>query len=242
MIKRSSMENKANKIITALDVNNREQAMALVKSLPEAQIFKVGLRLFTAEGPSLLEQLTKMGKLIFLDLKFHDIPNTVAGAVESAVIHGAYMMTLHAAGGRDMMLRASEEATHISKAQGIPRPLLLAVTVLTSMKSDSLEEIGIHSEIKKQVLTLAHLAKNSGMDGIVCSPQELELIKKEFPENFLAVTPGIRPIWASTDDQKRIMTPSQALQKGADYIVIGRPIIAAANPRDSFKRILQEIE
>ena len=236
------MENKAEKIITALDVNNREQALALVKALPEARIFKVGLRLFTSEGPSLLEELAKMGKLIFLDLKFHDIPNTVAGAVESAVMHGAYMMTLHAAGGREMMLRAAEEASRISKAQDIPRPLLLAVTVLTSMKSDSLKEIGIQTEIKKQVMTLAQLAKNSGMDGIVCSPQELELIKKEFPENFLVVTPGIRPCWASTDDQKRIMTPSQAIQKGADYIVIGRPIIAASDPRDSFKKILQEIE
>ena len=236
------MVNKAKKIIIALDVNDGKKALSIVEALPAAQIFKVGLRLFTAEGPALLKQLTKMGKLIFLDLKFHDIPNTVAGAVESAVVHGVYMMTLHASGGRDMMLRAAEEATRLSKTQGNNRPLLLAVTVLTSFKSGSLKETGIHSDITKQVLTLASLAKNSGMDGIVCSPQELELIKKEFPKDFLAVTPGIRPIWASADDQKRIMTPSQALQKGADYIVIGRPVIAAPDPQDSFKKILEEIK
>jgi len=242
MTVRSSIENKAKKIIIALDVNNGKKALALVKELPEAQIFKVGLRLFTAEGPSLLDQLTNMGKLIFLDLKFHDIPNTVAGAVESAVTHGVYMMTLHASGGRDMMKRAAEEATRISKTQGNTRPLLLAVTVLTSLKSESLKETGIHSDITKQVLTLAHLAKDSGMDGIVCSPQELELIKKEFPKDFLVITPGIRPTWASANDQKRIMTPSQALQKGADYIVVGRPVIAASDPQDSFKKILEEIK
>ena len=140
------------------------------------------------------------------------------------------------------MSRAAEEAKHISITQGYTKPLLLAVTVLTSLKSENLKEIGIHSDITNQVLTLAHLAKDSGMDGIVCSPQELELIKKEFPRDFLAVTPGIRPFWASADDQKRIMTPSQALQKGADYIVIGRPVIAASDPQDSFKKILEEIK
>jgi len=241
MTEQSSIENTAKKIIIALDVSNGEKALALVKTLPEAQIFKVGLRLFTAEGPSLLETLTKMGKLIFLDLKLHDIPTTVAGAVESAVVHGAYMITLHASGGRDMMLRAAEEAASSSKAHGKKKPLLLAVTVLTSLRPGSLKEIGMDSDIKKQVLVLAQLAKDSGLDGIVCSPQELELIKKEFPRDFLVVTPGIRPAWASANDQKRIMTPSQALKKGADYIVIGRPIIAAPNPQDSFKKILQEI-
>ncbi|MBN2244674.1 MAG: orotidine-5'-phosphate decarboxylase [Candidatus Aminicenantes bacterium] len=241
MKERSSLESMARKIIIALDVKDGKKALALVKALPEAQIFKVGLRLFIAEGPSLLEKLKKMGKSVFLDLKLHDIPNTVAGAIESAVLHGAHMITLHAAGGREMMTRAAEEAALNSKAHGKEKPLLLAVTVLTSLKPNSLEEVGMNSDIEKQVLILAHLAQAAGMDGIICSPQELEFIKKEFPENFLAVTPGIRPLWASPDDQKRIMTPSQALNKGADYIVIGRPVIAAPDPQESFQRILQEI-
>lgn len=231
----------ARKIIIALDVNQGDKALALVKVLPEAQIFKVGLRLFISEGPSLLEKLNKMGKSVFLDLKLHDIPNTVAGAVESAVLHGAHMITLHASGGREMMIRAVEEAVLSAKTHGKEKPLLLAVTILTSLKPDSLKKIGMNSDIVKQVLVLARLAKDAGMDGIVCSPQELEIIKKEFPENFLAVTPGIRPLWASPDDQKRIMTPSQAFNKGADYIVIGRPVIAGPDPQDSFKKILEEI-
>lgn len=241
MTERSTTENNAKKIIIALDVNKGEKALELVKALPEGQIFKVGLRLFISEGPPLLEKLNEMGKSVFLDLKLHDIPNTVAGAVESAVLHGVFMITLHASGGRDMMKRAAEEATHSSKALGKKRPLLLAVTILTSLKSDNLKEIGMNSDIVRQVLLLAQLAKDSGMDGIVCSPQELELIKKEIPQDLLVVTPGIRPTWASANDQKRIMTPSQALNKGADYIVIGRPIIEAPNPLASFQRILQEI-
>ncbi len=230
----------AKKIIVALDVENKEKALLLVRELDRAEIFKVGLKLFTAEGPAFLQEILGLGKKIFLDLKLHDIPNTVAGAVRMGIKNGAHMITLHASGGREMMVRAAEaagEAERTTKA----KPLLLAVTVLTSLKDEELKEIGMVSETRKQVLTLAKLAKDAGMDGVVCSPQEIDLIRKELDEAFLVVTPGIRPSWAASHDQKRIMTPSRAIEKGADYLVIGRPIIEAPSPQDAFLKICEEL-
>jgi len=237
------MENKydvAKRIIVALDVESREKAFSLVKELERAEIFKVGLKLFTAEGPALLQDITDLGKKIFLDLKLHDIPNTVAGAVRMGIKRGVHMLTLHASGGKEMMTNAAEAARE-AETEGKTKPLLLAVTVLTSLKDEELKEIGIVSETRAQVLRLANLAKEAGMDGVVCSPQEIDFIRKELGETFLVVTPGIRPSWAAANDQKRIMTPSQAIEKGADYLVIGRPIIEAPSPKEAFLKICEEL-
>ncbi len=237
------MENKydvAKRIIVALDVEGREKALSLVRELDRAEIFKVGLKLFTAEGPVLLKEIKELGKKIFLDLKLHDIPNTVAGAVKMGIKNGVHMLTLHASGGREMMVRAAE-AVRDAQTEGKTKPLLLAVTVLTSLKDEELKEVGIFSETRTQVLRLAHLAKESGMDGVVCSPQEIDFIRQELGEAFLVVTPGIRPSWAAAYDQKRIMTPSQAIEKGADYLVIGRPIIEAPSHEEAFFKICEEL-
>jgi orotidine-5'-phosphate decarboxylase len=230
------------KIIIALDVKNKEEAVAVVSGLKDARTFKVGLELFTAEGPALFKKLKALRKSIFLDLKLHDIPNTVAGAVRSAVRHGVQMMTIHTSGGRDMMARAAEAARETAEAEKIERPLLLGVTILTSLKSAELDEVGMKPDVAGQVLRLAGLAKSAGMDGVVCSPQEIEIIRKEHGRDLLIVTPGIRPAWAAAQDQKRIMTPAEAVQKGADYLVIGRPITGAASPQEAFARIVEELE
>ena len=230
------------KIIIALDVKNKEEAVAVVSGLKDARTFKVGLELFTAEGPALFKKLKALRKSIFLDLKLHDIPNTVAGAVRSAVRHGVQMMTIHTSGGREMMARAAEAARETAEAEKVETPLLLGVTVLTSLKSAELDEVGMKPDVAGQVLRLAGLAKSAGMDGIVCSPQEIEILRKEHGRDLLIVTPGIRPAWAAAQDQKRIMTPAEAVQKGADYLVIGRPITGAASPRDAFARIVEELE
>ena len=233
-------EDLAKKIIVALDVGTKKEAFSLVKQLEGVDIFKVGLKLFTAEGPPLLDEIKAMGKKVFLDLKLHDIPNTVGEAVKSAVKHGAHMMTLHSSGGREMMERAVLSAVEEAKKQMTKEPLLLAVTVLTSLKNEQLEEIGMVSDTVSQVFRLAHLAKEAGVKGIVCSPQEIEIVKKEFGEDILVVAPGIRPSWAAAHDQKRIMTPALAFQKGADYLVIGRPITEAPSPHEAFLKILKE--
>ena len=230
------------KIIIALDVKNKEEAVAIVSRLKEARTFKVGLELFTAEGPALFKKLKVLRKGIFLDLKLHDIPNTVAGAVRSAVRHGVQMMTIHTSGGREMMTRAAEAARETAEVEKVETPLLLGVTVLTSLKSAELDEVGMKPDVAGQVLRLAGLAKAAGMDGVVCSPQEIKIIRKEHGRDLLIVTPGIRPAWAAAQDQKRIMTPAEAVQKGADYLVIGRPITGAASPQEAFARIVEELE
>jgi len=229
------------KIIVALDVSSKEEALTLVRQLKETKIFKVGLQLFTVEGPSLVKNLQDLGKKVFLDLKFHDIPNTVAGAIRMGVRMGVHMMTLHASGGKEMMTAAARSANEEADKMGISPPLLLAVTVLTSLKDESLKDIGIGTDMKSQVLNLGGLASQSGIKGIVCSPKEIEAIKKAFKKDLLVVAPGIRPKWAAAQDQKRILTPAQAVQKGADYLVIGRPITQAPSPHDAFLRILDEM-
>jgi len=229
------------KIIIALDVGTKREALALAELLGEARIFKIGLELFTAEGPALLEETVRVGKRPFLDLKFHDIPNTAAGAVRSATRNDAHMLTLHTSGGKEMMAAAARAAQEESARSGKGRPILLGVTVLTSLKDEELRVIGFGHGVADQVLRLAVLAKDAGLDGVVCSPHEIEIIKKECGRDFLVVTPGIRPSWAAAQDQKRIMTPAEALQKGADYLVIGRPITGAASPGEAFLRVLAEI-
>ena len=235
-------DNKAEKIIIALDVSNKEEALSLVRQLKDTIIFKVGLQLFTIEGPSLVKNLHDLGKKVFLDLKLHDIPNTVAGAVRMGVRVGVHMMTLHASGGKEMMASAARAAKEEAESAGKKSPLLLAVTVLTSLKDEQLKDIGIGAGTERQVLNLAELALQSGIKGIVCSPKEIEVIKKTYKKGLAVVAPGIRPKWAAAQDQKRILTPALALQKGADYLVIGRPITQAPSPHDAFLRILDELK
>jgi orotidine-5'-phosphate decarboxylase len=231
----------ADRIIIALDVPTKEEGIALVGRLADARTFKIGLELFTAEGPALFRKLKVLRKDIFLDLKLHDIPNTVAGAVRSAYRHGVQMMTVHTSGGREMMAKAAEAARAAADAGKGPKPILLGVTVLTSLKGPDLEEVGMGPDVASQVLRLAGLAKSAGLDGVVCSPQEIEVLRKEYGRELVIVTPGIRPVWAAAQDQKRIMTPAEAVAKGADYLVIGRPITGAPSPNEAFLRIAEEI-
>jgi orotidine-5'-phosphate decarboxylase len=230
------------RIIIALDVENKEKGLELVRELAEAGIFKVGLELFTAEGPALLKEIRALGKKIFLDLKLHDIPNTVAEAVRVGVRHGAHMMTIHTSGGPEMMAKAAEVARTESEKRRVEKPLLLGVTILTSLKNEELGSIGMVPDTSAQVQRLAALAKKAGMDGIVCSAQEIELVRKEVGPDCLIVTPGIRPAWAAAQDQKRIMTPAEAVKKGSDYLVIGRPITQASSPREAFLKIVEELK
>jgi orotidine-5'-phosphate decarboxylase len=231
----------AARIIIALDVESRDQALALVRALPETQVFKVGLELFTAEGPRLIQDLQALGKGVFLDLKLHDIPNTVAEAARIGVRHGAAMMTIHASGGEEMMARAAEVARNEAEKRGVARPLLLGVTILTSLKNEILASIGMIADTGAQVLRLAALAKKAGMDGVVCSAQEIEIVRRETGAGFLIVTPGIRPAWAAAQDQKRIMTPAEAVAKGSDYLVVGRPVTQASSPQEAFQKIVDEL-
>ncbi len=219
-----------------------DDALALVSRLQGARTFKIGLQLFSAEGPALFKKLRVLRKDVFLDLKLHDIPNTVAGAVRSAIGHGVQMMTIHTSGGREMMAEAAEAAAGEARSRERDKPLLLGVTVLTSLKSAELAEIGMTPDLTDQVLRLAALAKASGLDGVVCSPQEIEVLRREFGRDLVIVTPGIRPRWAAALDQKRIMTPAEAVAKGADFLVVGRPVTAASSPEDAFLRIVEELD
>jgi orotidine-5'-phosphate decarboxylase len=232
----------AHRIITALDVENKAQALALVRRLDKAVLFKVGLELFTAEGPALLQEIKMLGKGVFLDLKLHDIPNTVGEAARIGVRHGAGMMTIHTSGGGEMMVRAAATTAEEAAKSGSVPPILLGVTILTSLKNDDLAAIGMMPDTSRQVLRLAALAKASGMSGVVCSAQEIEIVRKEVGPDFLIVTPGIRPAGAAVQDQKRVMTPALAVAKGSDYLVVGRPITQAASPAEAFAKIVEELE
>lgn len=231
----------AERVIIALDVKNKDEGLALIRTLESAVLFKVGLQLYTAEGPGLLREIQALGKRVFLDLKLHDIPNTVAEAVRSGMRLGAWMMTLHTSGGRTMMEEAAKAAADEAARTGLPKPVLLGVTVLTSLKDADLQEVGFAGNVMDQVLRLAGLAKAAGLDGVVCSPQEIEAVRREFGRELRIVTPGIRPAGADVHDQKRIMTPARAVALGADYLVIGRPITAAPAPNDAFRAIAAEI-
>ncbi len=225
------------KIIVALDYPAAAPALALADRLqPTLCRLKVGKELFTATGPALLEQLMKRGFEIFLDLKFHDIPNTAAQACKAAANLGVWMVNVHALGGRKM-LEAAREAVNNS-AQ---RPKLIAVTVLTSMAQEDFADIGIGATPAEMVLRLAWLARDSGLDGVVCSAQEATLLRGQCGKEFCLVTPGIRPAQASLDDQSRVMTPLAALQAGSSYLVIGRPVTQAADPLQALLDINKEI-
>lgn len=226
------------KIIVALDYPQAEPALALAGRLdPSLCRLKVGKELFTAAGPRLVEQLTDRGFSVFLDLKFHDIPNTVAGACEAAARLGVWMLNVHALGGSAMMQAAR---TALDKLQ--QRPLLVAVTVLTSMDRQALAEIGLPGSVEHNVLHLAGLARESGLDGVVCSALETSALRQALGQDFCLVTPGIRPQGAGTDDQLRIATPANALRQGSNYLVIGRPITQAADPLLALQRISMDIQ
>jgi len=227
-----------NRIIIALDFPDEQQAMALVKRLDPAKCrVKVGKELFTRCGPVLVEKLVNSGFDVFLDLKFHDIPQTVARACVAAAELGVWMINVHALGGRKMM-----EAAHEAIQKSVHSPLLIAVTILTSMDDEDIHEIGLSGQATSNALHLAKLAQQSGLDGVVCSPHEVEAIRRSFGQEFLLVTPGIRPQSSRQDDQKRIMTPFEAVRLGADYLVIGRPITAAADPDAAFQALQDEVE
>ena len=229
------MTNVADKIIVALDVATAEEAGLLVNRL-RGQIsrFKVGLQLYTAAGPDVVREIAKTGAKIFLDLKLHDIPNTVAGAVASAARLGVDMLTIHLSGGEAMIRAAVDNAT--------TDLTILGVTVLTSMNEETLGSVGVSESVEKQVARLAMLALHCGVGGLVASPREAAALRAKIPGKMKIVTPGIRPAWAAAGDQKRTTTPRAALDAGADYLVIGRPIVADPDPVAAVKRVIAEIE
>ena len=232
-----------NKIIIALDVDSLESAQELVALLrSSAGAFKIGKQLFTRYGPQAIAMVHDAGGAVFLDLKFHDIPNTVARASAEVVRHGVLMFNMHAMGGYEMMQQSVAAVRKMAENLGVRRPLVLAVTVLTSLAQSDLAAVGITAGMDDQVRRLAKLAKSAGADGVVASPQEIEIIKTACGPEFLVVTPGVRPKAAQGDDQKRVLTPGEAIRKGADYIVVGRPVTEAPDPLVAVKEIIKEIE
>jgi orotidine-5'-phosphate decarboxylase len=231
-----------NPIITALDVPSAEQALKLAEQIaPAVGAFKIGNELFTAAGPDIVKKIRATGASVFLDLKFHDIPNTVAKAVACAVRLDVQMLTIHTSGGGEMMRAAEKSARETAKSLGRSAPLLLGVTVLTSLDSNALAEVGCESNVSHQVERLAALAVKSGVPGLVCSPLEIADLRQFLPSHIQFVTPGIRTGEEKADDQKRTLTPREAIQAGANWIVIGRPIHAAENPRAAAEKILESI-
>jgi len=233
----------AERIIVALDVPDKEEAIALLDQVPQASFWKVGLELFVSAGPSILEILKERQKQIFLDLKFHDIPNTIAGACRSAAHYGVDLLTIHAVAGRTALEAATSALSEGAAASRQPTPRLIAITLLTSLNSRALAfDLHVPLELPEYVLKMAVLAKESGLSGIVCSPQEARQIRDVCGDDFLRVCPGVRPTWAASDDQRRSLTPHQAIDSGASYLVIGRPITASSDPADAFQRICKELE
>ncbi len=224
------------RVIVALDFPSAAEALALAEKLdPAACKVKVGKELFTRSGPEIVRQLIAMGFDLFLDLKYHDIPNTVARACSAAADLGVWMVNVHASGGRSMMEAARKSL------EGDDAPLLIAVTVLTSLDQTDLIDLNIADTPANQVLRLAKLTESAGLDGVVCSPQEITLIREQLPERFKLVTPGIRPTGSGSGDQKRVMTPDEAVKLGSDWLVIGRPITAAENPLNALKQINESL-
>ena len=227
------------KIVIALDVSSRKEALTLVESLHSLTgMFKIGMQLYTAEGPSLVRDVISAGGNVFLDLKFHDIPNTVRKAALEAAQLGVSMMTIHTSGGQAMMQAVSDELRQKLEEK---KPMVVGVTVLTSMDDGALREIGVSSSMDEQVLRLAKLAENSGLDGVVCSPREIQILRGAVSRNFKIVTPGVRMPGQAADDQQRTATPSEAISSGADYIVVGRAVTRAPHPLAALEALLQSL-
>ncbi|MCU7811517.1 MAG: orotidine-5'-phosphate decarboxylase [Candidatus Thiodiazotropha sp. (ex Notomyrtea botanica)] len=232
------MQHSEARVIVALDYPNQAKAEELVDRLdPTLCRLKVGKEMFTRFGPPFVESLRKRGFEIFLDLKFHDIPNTVAAACDAAADLEVWMMNLHASGGRRMMVAARERLE-----QRAHRPLLVAVTILTSLSEEDIAEVGFRGGPADNVLRLANLTKAAGLDGVVCSPLEAVEIRRQIGDEFMLVTPGVRPKTATQDDQRRVMTPGEAITAGSSYLVVGRPITAASDPIQALKAINAEID
>lgn len=235
-------------LLIALDVESGRRALELAETLRDvAGGFKIGNRLFTSEGPAIVRALTERGTRVFLDLKYHDIPNTVAAAVAEATALGVWMVNVHASGGGRMMRAAADAAKEAAARRGSVPPLVIGVTVLTSMNPAMLAETGVTAAVLDQVVLLASLAKSSGLDGVVASPQETAVIRERCGPSFTIVTPGIRGAAATTtgssrDDQERTMSPGEAIAAGASYLVVGRPIIGATDPRGAAERIAEEVK
>lgn len=233
----------AHRVIVPLDVSGEVEAIALISALPKVTFWKVGLELFVSTGASILQTLKEQEKQIFLDLKFHDIPNTVAGACRAAARYGVDLITVHATAGRPALKAAREALQEGADEAQQPVPRLIGITVLTSLTSRELAlDLKIPIELPEYALQMALLAKESGLDGAVCSPQEVEQLRHVCGEEFLLVCPGVRPTWSEAGDQRRAMTPTAALRSGADYLVIGRPITASDDPPAAFDRICKELE
>ena len=238
--KRASMRER---LIVALDVDTLEQATDLVQLLAgEVGMFKIGKQLFTHAGPQAVRSIEELGGEIFLDLKFHDIPNTVAKAAIEATRLGVKMFNVHASGSLDMMRTTVKEVARVCRQEKRRRPIMLAVTVLTSLNQDDLKRVGVTNKVAAQVVRLALLTKEAGMDGVVASPHEVADIRAACGRRFVIVTPGIRPADTSRNDQQRVMTPSDAVRAGVDYIVVGRPIIEAKDPIAAARAIVAEME
>ena len=240
---RNAELNVRERVVLALDVDSDAEALELVGELKDlVGVFKVGHQLFTAYGPDIVRRITGMGGRVFLDLKYHDIPNTVAKASAEAVKLGVTIFNVHALGGLDMMKAAALSAKETAAKLNTPCPIVLAVTILTSMDERSLQrELKITRSLQREVGHLARLAQRAGMHGVVASPQEIKMLRKGIRGEFMILTPGVRPTWAAKDDQKRIMTPAEAVHAGADFIVVGRPVLKAADRREAVRKILDEM-
>jgi orotidine-5'-phosphate decarboxylase len=228
-------------LIVALDLPDADSALAAVSELRGAvDYIKVGKQLFTAEGPELIRKLNDLGFKIFLDLKFHDIPNTVASAGIEAAKLGVEMFNLHVTGGSEMMKTTVGRVKEYCGGAEVKAPLILGVTVLTSLNDEDMKQLGYHDDVKGQVRRFARMAKEAGLDGVVASAKEISLIREECSSGFKIVTPGIRPKWAAVDDQKRVITPRDAISGGADYIVVGRPVMKADDRKKAVNRLLED--
>lgn len=233
----------ADRLVIALDVESDREALGIVAELKgSVGVFKVGHQLFTAFGPDIVRRIIGMGGRVFLDLKYHDIPNTVAKAAAEAVKLGVSIFNVHSLGGFDMMKAAAEAAKETAEKHSLPAPTVLAVTILTSMDERSMrKELKITRSLQREVTHLARLAHRAGMHGVVASPQEIKMLRRSVRGEFVVLTPGVRPAWADKDDQKRVMTPGEAVKAGADYIVVGRPVLRASDRKAAVMKILEEI-
>ncbi len=233
-----------NKLIVALDVETAREALNLFSALKDvAGMFKIGSQLFTSEGPGIVREIVAAGGRVFLDLKFHDIPNTVAAAGVEAARLGVSIFDVHACGGSEMMRRTAEAVAETSEREGINRPLIIGITVLTSSDDSTLAETGFSSGVTEQVERMTRLAETAGLDGVVASPHEVKLVRENVGrQDFLIVTPGVRPAGVASDDQRRVLTPAEAGRAGADYLVVGRAILKASDPVRAAQEIIEEMQ